>query len=148
MSIVVFERSVSRLRELINVEDVHRFYRDLMALPFFQFANCRLLLPCIVHRVHGIIFKHKDINNHVYEAQVTNLKPLMITTLDELVSGMSQEASPYVVVRVLDQNLLETVKDDEDDAAYATMGVSSGGIARIGDFRGITSSKITTLNTV
>lgn len=57
------------------------------------------------------------VNILVYETQATNLWLLMIASPDELLESMS-DAPPYVIVRVLDQKLLETVKGDKFQAAY------------------------------
>lgn len=120
MSDIDFERSIFRARRLVSVDDALKFYQTIAALPFPQFANRRLTLPCIVHDVQAIGYKKMWTDDYVYEIQAAGLRLLTIASSVELKDG-SQGSSrlPYVLIRVWDRSLLgETLEEDEVTAAY------------------------------
>ncbi|KAG6329234.1 hypothetical protein ID866_9855, partial [Astraeus odoratus] len=52
--------SMTRIRKLMTLKNARRLHRMLAALPHPQFVNCRLSLPCMVHRVKTVQLKRVD----------------------------------------------------------------------------------------
>ena len=100
-------------RSVISVREMHW---ALFNLPLTQFANIRLFLPCIVHRVEIVRTQADSAENHVHRIHATGLDPIEVT-LSQPLEDISREPLPYVLIRPWDSNLLdESVMDDDTSA--------------------------------
>lgn len=114
------ERSISRFREFVSPTDALKLYEALGALPRPRFANRRLVLPCIAHRVKVVKRMRAHLDSHVYEIQAKGLKPLEIVSRDAL-KEEPQNNLPYILIRIWDQILLDGTEEQDEDASYRLM---------------------------
>ena len=97
---------------------VREMHQALSNLPLTQFANIRLFLPCIAHRVK-VVHTRADtsVAGHVYRIQATGLKPIEIT-LSQPLENTSGKAIPYVLIRPWNSNVLDASVMDDDASAH------------------------------
>lgn len=120
LSRAAMRRSISRLREFVSPSDALKLYENLGGLPLPRFANRRLVLPCIAHRVKAVKRKRAHLDSHVYEIQATGLKPLEIVSQDALIEE-PQDSSPYILIRIWNQTLLDGSEAQGEEVAYKLM---------------------------
>ena len=91
-------------------------HQALSNLPPTQFANIRLFLPCIAHRVKVVqIEADTSAGGHVHRIKARGLEPIDIT-LPQPLQNIST-AIPYVLIRPSHPNLLDASGIDDDASA-------------------------------
>ena len=67
-----------RVWKIFTPRSVRKMHQALSRLPFTQFLNFRLILPCIVHHINTIVRIHADTGTatHVHPIQARGLEPI------------------------------------------------------------------------
>ncbi|KAG1788345.1 uncharacterized protein HD556DRAFT_1538722 [Suillus plorans] len=105
------QMAISSLRHPVTVELALSFYDRLDNMSAARFANCRLHLPCIVHRVIEVR-RRQDLAQETpftYGVKADGLCDLLITTQEALVqfSWTRPTRQTFLLVRPWDRRLLE-----------------------------------------
>jgi len=102
------------IRKLLFLRSARNMHRALSNLPLAKFANFRLILPCIVHRIKVMTLTQVDtsIPTHVHHIQAVGLGPIHIA-LSERLEIMAKRV-PYVLIRPWHPNLLHPVVDTDN----------------------------------
>jgi len=111
---VQMERSISRIRGIINPGIAHSLLETLTNFHPPQCINRRLTLPCIVYHVREVVSNGGEGDNNIYDIHASGLRQLRISCSDELKEGSFLRKNPYVLVRLWDPWL--SVEDDTDAA--------------------------------
>ena len=98
---------------ILNVRKMHH---TLSNLHLAEFANIRLFLPCIVHRVNTVRTR-SDTRKATYQILAMGLDPIEIT-LSQPLQNTPTKAIPYVLVRPWHPNLSDVSVMDDDASAY------------------------------
>ena len=93
-------------------------HQALSNLPLAKFANFRLILPCIVHRIQAMTLTRVDTSTatHVHQNQVVGLASIDIALSERL--GNSAKRVPYVLIRPWHPDLLHPVVETDDAWTY------------------------------
>jgi len=117
MSDVAMERSISRLQRLVSPDDARKLHDKLASCVLPRFSNRRLALPCIIYCVQAVKLKRTHLDVRVYEIRATGLRPIEITSSDELMEG-SQGSLPYILIQPWNRKLIDWSEDADATAAY------------------------------
>ncbi|KIM60581.1 hypothetical protein SCLCIDRAFT_26461 [Scleroderma citrinum Foug A] len=106
-----------RIRELFSLA-AHKMQQAFSKLPLAKFANFRLILPCIVHRIKAMTLTRVDINTatHFYQIQAMGLAPIDIAPSERLENAA--KGVSYVLIRPLHPDLLHRVIDTDDAGTH------------------------------
>ncbi|KIM70580.1 hypothetical protein SCLCIDRAFT_1206709 [Scleroderma citrinum Foug A] len=106
--------STRRIRKLFFLRSVRKMHQALSNLPLAKFANFRLILPCIVHRIKAMSLTRVDTSTatHVHQIHAVGLAPIDIA-LSERLENVAK-GIPYVLIRPWHPNLLHPVVDTDD----------------------------------
>ena len=109
--------STRRIRELFSLS-AHKMQQALSKLPLAKFANFRLILPCIVHRIKAMTLTRVDINTatHFYQIQAVGLALIDIAPSERLENAA--KGVSYVLIRPLHPDLLHRVVDTDDAGTH------------------------------
>jgi len=110
--------STRRIRKLLLFRSVRKMHQTLSNLPLAKFANFRLILPCIVHRIKAMTLTRVDASTatHVHQIQAVGLAPIDIA-LSERLENM-EKGVPYVLIRPWHPNLLQSAIDTDDASTH------------------------------
>ena len=110
--------STRRIRKLFFFRSVRKMHQALSNLPLAKFANFRLILPCIVHRIKSMALTRVDTSTatHVHRIQAAGLAPIDIA-LSERLENVAKGV-PYVLIRPWHPNLLHPVVETDDAWAH------------------------------
>ncbi|KAG1758702.1 hypothetical protein EDD22DRAFT_182812 [Suillus occidentalis] len=105
------QTAVSSLRHTVVVDSALKLYNQLDNLSAARFANCRLHLPCIVHRVTEVR-RRQDLaqeTQFTYGLKADELNDLSFTTEETLVqfSWARPTRQAFLLVRPWDRRLFE-----------------------------------------
>ena len=106
--------SIRRICNLFFLRSARKMLHALSDLPLAKFANFRLILPCIVHRIKAITVTRVDTSTstHVHQIQATGLSPTGIALSERLEN--TAKGVPYVLIRPWHPNLLHPVVNTDD----------------------------------
>jgi len=102
------------IRKLFFLRSARKMHRALSNLPLAKFANFRLILPCIVHRIKAMTLTRVDTctPTHVHHIQAVGLAPIDIE-LSERLEFMAKRVL-YVLIRPWRPDLLHPVVDTDN----------------------------------
>ena len=97
-----------RVWKIFTPRSVRKMHQALSHLPFTQFLNFRLILPCIVHRINAIVQVRVDIGTarHVHLIRVKGLEPIK-AVLTQPLENLPGKVVPYVLIRPWHSKLLD-----------------------------------------
>ncbi|KIM56891.1 hypothetical protein SCLCIDRAFT_197886 [Scleroderma citrinum Foug A] len=106
--------STGRIRQLFFLRTVRKMHQALSNLPLAKFANFRLILPCIVHRIKTMTLTRVDTSTatHVHQIQAVGLAPIDIALSERLENTVKKV--PYILIRPWHPNLLHPAVDTDD----------------------------------
>lgn len=119
MSDVAMERSISRLQRLVSPDDARKLHDKLASCVLPRFSNRRLALPCIIYRVQAVKLKRTHLDVRMYEIRALGLRPIEITSSDELMQGSHN--LPYILIRPWNRKLIDWSEDDDATAVYSLL---------------------------
>ena len=91
----------------LTLRAVRNMYQALSRLPFTQFINFRLILPCIVHHINTIALTRVDTSTAtLYRIEASGLEPIKIT-LSEPLEYTSGTEIPYILIRPMHPDFLD-----------------------------------------
>ncbi|KAL4065314.1 hypothetical protein J3A83DRAFT_4375836 [Scleroderma citrinum] len=101
-----------------SLHAARRMHRALSDLPRAQFANFRLVLPCIVHQIQTITLIRVDAGSvtHVHQIQAVGLEPIEIALSKEL-RNTPRIRTTYVLIRPWHSDLLDPAVETDDASA-------------------------------
>jgi len=110
--------STRRIRPLFFLRSARKMHQALSNLPLAKFANFRLILPCIVHRIKAITLTRVDASTatHIHHIQAVGLAPIDIALSKRLEN--TAKRVPYVLIRLWHPNLLHPTVDTDDDLVH------------------------------
>ncbi|KAG6332471.1 hypothetical protein ID866_6617 [Astraeus odoratus] len=115
------QQSMFRIQKLISSDDAYKMYNKLINLPSAKFTDYILTLPCIVHHVQVMRLRQTYMNCHTYDVQAVGLRPVQIITSRDLMQSELPTGSPYVLVHLLDRNLVNYLEEDHVMAGYKAL---------------------------
>ena len=100
------------------LRSAREMHQALSNLPLAKFANFRLILPCIVHRIKAMTLTRVDTSTetHVHQIQAAGLAPIDIALSEGLENAT--KGVPYVLIRPWHPNLLHPVVNTDDAWAH------------------------------
>ncbi|KIM57628.1 hypothetical protein SCLCIDRAFT_1219318 [Scleroderma citrinum Foug A] len=106
--------STRRIRRPLFLRSVRKMHQALSNLPLAKFANFRLILPCIVHRIKAMTLTRVDTSTatHVHQIEAVGLAPIDIA-LSERLENAAEEV-PYILIRPWHPNLLHPAINTDD----------------------------------
>ena len=110
--------STHGIRQFFFLRSARKMHEALSNLPLAKFANFRLILPCIIHRIKAITLTRVDTSTvtHVHQIQAVGLAPIDIA-LSERVKNMGKRV-PYILIRPWHPNLLHPAVDTADASTH------------------------------
>ena len=92
----------------LTLRAVRKMYQALSRLPFTQFINFRLILPCIVYHISTITLTRVDTSTatFVYRIEASGLEPIKIA-LSEPLEYTSGTEVPYILIRPMHPDFLD-----------------------------------------
>ena len=108
-----------RVWKIFTPRSVRKMHQALSRLPFTQFLNFRLVLPCIVHHINSIVQIRADTGTatHVHLIQARGLEPIEIASTQPL-ENLSDKVVPYVLIRPWNSKLLDVSVMLDDSSAH------------------------------
>ena len=109
--------SIRRIRNLFSLRSVRKMHHALSDLPLAKFANFRLILPCIVHRIKAMTVIRVDTStaSHVHQIRAVGLAPVDIALPERL---ENTKGVPYILIRPWHPDLLHPAIDTDDASAH------------------------------
>ncbi|KIM52540.1 hypothetical protein SCLCIDRAFT_141001 [Scleroderma citrinum Foug A] len=106
------------IRRLFFLRSVRKMHHALSNLPLAKFANFRLILPCIVHRIKAMNVTRVDTSTatHVHQIQAVGLTPIDIALSERLENAT--KGVPYVLIRPWHPSLLHSAIDTDDTSTH------------------------------
>jgi len=101
-----------------SLQSVREMHQELSDLPLAKFANFRLILPCIVHRLEAMTLTQADTSTvtHVHQIQAVGLAPIDIALSERLENAAKRV--PYILIRPWHPNLLHPAVDTDDASTH------------------------------
>ena len=98
--------------------DARKMHQALSDLPLAKFANFRLILPCIVHRIEHMALTQVDTSTaaHVHQIHAVGLAPIDIALSERLENAAKRV--PYILIRPWHPNLLHPAIDADDASTH------------------------------
>ena len=106
--------STRRCRKPFFLRSARKMRQALSAVPLAKFANFRLILPCIVHRIKAMAVTRVDTSaaTHVHQIQAVGLAPIDVALSERLEDAVT--GAPYVLIRPWHPNLLHPAVDTDN----------------------------------
>ena len=110
--------STHRIRRLFLLRSARKMHQALSILPLAKFANFRLILPCIVHRIKTMVPTQVGTSTvtHTYQIHAVGLVPIDIASSERLENTV--KGVPYVLIRPWHPNLLQSTIDTDDTSTH------------------------------
>ena len=107
-----------RIRKLFFLGSARKMHQALSNLPRAKFANFRLILPCIVHRIKAMTLTRVDTSTAtlVHQMQAVGLAPIDIALSERLENV--EKGVPYALIRPWHPSLLHPAVDTDDASTH------------------------------
>ena len=96
------------------LRSARKMRQALSEVPLAKFANFRLILPCIVHRIKTMVVTRVDTSTgtHVHQIQAVGLAPIDVALSERLENVV--RGAPYVLIRPWHPSLLHPAVDTDN----------------------------------